>query len=130
MEFYLSNILRLLSKKKYLQTFEAIAHKGNVEGQVLKYTNGYTQKQYYTATEKLIKYGLIKRRSRLFSLTSFGAIIYHHNSKIDAAINEHHALKAIDSIRGSKEERERVMKILINDTIKNNDIKRILSRYN
>ena len=49
-------------------------------------------------------------------------------SKIDAAIKEYSTLQAIDSIKGPKEERDRVRKILINDTIKNNDIKRILSR--
>ena len=44
---------------------------------------------------------------------------------VSAAIKEYSTLQAI---KGPKEERDRVRKILINDTIKNNDIKRILSR--
>jgi len=130
MEFEPTKVLQVLSKKTCLQIFEVIADQRNVHSQTLRSLNDYTEKQYHTATEKLMKYGMIKRRHSVFSLTSFGTIINQNKSKIDAAIREYSTLQAIDSVKGSKQERDRVMKILINDAIKNSDIKRILSRDN
>ena len=123
-----ANILRVLSRKSYFEIFDVIANKGIVKSQTLRTMDRIRDKQYYTTTEKLLKHGLVARKQKVFSLTSLGRVVYHNMSKIDAAIKEYSTLQSIDSIKGPKEERDRVRKILINDTIKNNDIKRILSR--
>lgn len=123
-----ASILQVLSRKSYFEIFDVIAIKGNVKGRTLLTMEGISEKKYYTTTEKLIKHGLVARKHKVFSLTSLGRVVYHNMSKIDAAIQEYSTLQAIDTIKGPKEQRDRVRKILINDTIKNNDIKRILLR--
>ena len=123
-----ANILQVLSRKSYFEIFDVIANKGIVKSQTLRAMDGISDKQYHTTTWKLMKQGLIARKQNVFSLTSLGRVVHHNMSKIDAAIKEYSALKAIDSVKGGKEVGDRVRKILINDTIENNDIKRILSR--
>lgn len=123
-----SRILQILSRESSLEIFDVIANKGKVKGRNLRSMDGISEKKYYTTTEKLIKHGLVKRRHTVFTPTSLGRVVYHNLSKINGAIKEYPTLKAIDSIKGSKEDCERASKILIDGTIKNSDIKRILSR--
>jgi hypothetical protein len=122
------SILQILSRESSFEIFDVIATKGNVKGRTLLTMEGISEKKYYTTTEKLVKHGLVKRRHTVFTPTSLGRVVYHNLSKIDAAIKVHSTLKAIDSIKGPKVERDRASKILIDGNIKNSYIKRILLR--
>jgi hypothetical protein len=46
-----------------------------------------SRKQYYTRTGNLVDGGLIKRKKGRFSLTAFGAVVYHAELIIESAIS-------------------------------------------
>jgi hypothetical protein len=93
---------------------------------VLKGTKGLTRKQYYLRTKQLLKAGLFKRIKGRYSVTCFGAVVYHAQLVIEAGVNNYWKLKAIDSIQSSGEigEQERVK--LIKTIIDDNRIENIL----
>ena len=100
--------------------------KGNVESDVLKLTEGLSRKQYYSRTEHLLEVGLIKRKKGRFSLTAFGAVVYHAQFVIESGIKNYWKLKAVDSIRSLTDigEQERVK--LIKSILDDNTIEKIL----
>ena len=81
--------MRVLSDVKSLDMFCSIA-KGSVESDVLKLTEGLSRKQYYSRTEHLLDVGLIKRKKGRFSLTAFGAVVYHAQFVIESGIQLGH----------------------------------------
>jgi hypothetical protein len=87
---------------------------------------GFSKKQHYSRTQQLLECGLVKRKHGIFSLTSFGKVIYRSKLKIDAAFNEYYTLKAVDSILATKEITERNRKELINNIVIDNGIKMVL----
>jgi hypothetical protein len=59
-----------------------------------------SSKQFYLRISALINAGLVKRdRNRVFSLTSFGKVLYSALSLVELAASNYEKLKAIDSIQ-------------------------------
>src|SRR5437867_2224883 len=88
--------------------------------------NRFTKRQYYSKTQQLQENGLVKRKLGVLSLTSFGKVVYDSKLKLDAAVKEYYSLKAVDSIRGTKEIGEERHKELIKNIISDKGIKTIL----
>ena len=120
------SILRVLADKHCLKIFTVIANDGNVASHTLQSTIGFSKKQHYSRTQQLIECGLVKRKHGIFSLTSFGKVIYRSKLKIDAAFKEYYTLKAVDSILATKEISDRNRKELINNIVNDNGIKMVL----
>ena len=120
------NILRILADKHCLKILTVIANDGNVASHTLQSTIGFSKKQHYSRTQQLIECGLVKRKLGIFSLTSFGKVIYRSKLKIDAAFKEYYTLKAVDSILATKEISDRNRKELINNIVIDNGIKMVL----
>ena len=120
------SILRVLADKHCLKILTIIANDGNVASHSLKSTSGFSNKQHYSRTQQLVECGLVKRKHGIFSLTSFGKVIYRSKLKIDAAFKEYYTLKAVDSILATKEINDRHRKELINNIVNDNGIKMIL----
>jgi hypothetical protein len=119
------DVLRVISDVKSLDMFCSIA-KGCVESDVLKLTEGLSRKQYYSRTEHLLEVGLIKRKKGRFSLTAFGAVVYHAQFVIESGIKNYWKLKAVDSIQSSTEIGEQERAKLIKSILGDNRIERIL----
>ena len=120
------SMLRILADKHCLKILTVIANDGNVASHTLQSTTGFSKKQHYSRTQQLIERGLVKRKHGIFSLTSFGKVIYRSKLKIDAAFKEYYTLKAVDSILATKEINDRHRKELINNIVNDNGIKMIL----
>jgi len=120
------SMLRILADKHCLKILTVVANDGNVASHTLQSTTGFSKKQHYSRTHQLIECGLVKRKHGIFSLTSFGKVIYRSKLKIDAAFKEYYTLKAVDSILATKEINDRHRKELINNIVNDNGIKMIL----
>jgi predicted transcriptional regulator len=118
-------ILRVFADKHCLKIL-TVANDGNASSHTLQSTIGFSKKQHYSRTQQLIECGLVKRKHGIFSLTSFGKVIYRSKLKIDAAFKEYYTLKAVDSILATKEISERNRKELINNIVIDNGIKMVL----
>ncbi len=85
----------------------------------LKLMQGFTKKQFYSRTGRMMKIGLIVRSRGKFSLTCFGLVVYHAQLQIENALNNYWKLKAIDSIQSSEqigeEERTKLIKTILSD---------------
>jgi predicted transcriptional regulator len=119
------DVLHAISDIKSLNMFCFIA-KQSVESDVLKQTKGLSTKQYYSRTEHLLEVGLIKRKKGRFSITAFGAVVYHAQLVIESGIKNYWKLKAVDSIQSStdigEQERVKLIKSILGDI----EIERIL----
>jgi predicted transcriptional regulator len=82
------DVLHAISDIKSLDMFCFIA-KQSVESHVLKQTKGLSMKQYYSRTQDLLDVGLIKRKKGRFSLTCFGAVVYHAQLVIESGIKNY-----------------------------------------
>jgi predicted transcriptional regulator len=120
------DVLHATSDIKSLDMFCFIA-KQSVESHVLKQTKGLSKKQYYSRTSQLLKVGLIKRKNGRFSLTTFGAVVYHAQLVIESGIKNYWKLKAIDSIQSSTDIREQERVKLIKSILGDNPIEKILT---
>jgi hypothetical protein len=93
----LDDVLKAISDEKSLSLFKTIAlSKGNSDILVTKLK--LTRKQYYSCLEALTKADLITRIKGIYSLTSFGKVIYNLQEKVDIAIEYYWKLSAVDSI--------------------------------
>ena len=119
------SILKVLADKHCLKIFTVIANDVNVTGHTLQSTIGFSKK-HYSRTQQLLECGLVKRKHGIFSLTSYGKVIYRSKLKLDAAFKEYYTLKAVDSILATKEISDRNRKELINNIVNDNGIKMIL----
>jgi hypothetical protein len=112
------DVLKALSDSKSLDMFRSIA-RGNVENEEL--TRGLSRKQYYFRMRQLLKGGLVQKIKGNFSLTCFGAIVYHAQVVIESGVNNYWKLKAIDSIQTSRgiveQERLKLIKAIVDDNI-------------
>lgn len=55
-------------------------------------------KAFYSRVSRLLKVGIISRKNRKYSLTSFGKIVYHAQDLIATALNNYWRLTALDSV--------------------------------
>jgi predicted transcriptional regulator len=119
------DILQSISDNKSLDMFCSIA-KNSLESEVLKKTKGLSKKQYYLRTRRLLQVGLVKRNKGSFSLTNFGAVVFHAQLVIEAGIKNYWKLKAVDSIQSTGEIGEQERNMLIKTILNDNTIEKIL----
>ena len=123
----IEDVLHAISDIKSLDMFCFIA-KQSLECHVLKQTKGLSKKRSYSRTSQLLKVGLtIKRKNGRFSLTTFGAVVYHAQLVIESGIKNYWKLKAIDSIQSSTDIREQERVKLIKSILGDNPIEKILT---
>jgi hypothetical protein len=124
-----AEIFESLSDEQSVKLFNTIAseHVNSVE---MRTKVPLTRKQYYSRLSRMIRVGLIKRRSGKLFLTAFGKIVYESQKLIEAANNAQWKFKVLDSVDVSeelpKEEREK----LLDNLIENSHIKEILAKNN
>jgi len=123
-----TDIIRAISDEDSLKlfTFLATEKEKNTDTNTLISLNGLTKKQFYLRMQNLIRIGIVKRNSGVYQLTSFGQVIYFSKIKIDAAIKNYWALKAVDSFESTREISSEVRKKLINSVVRDKIIKEIL----
>ena len=123
------SLLGILSDKGTLEIFNSIANNTNVRSRTLRVKYGFTMKQYYSRIQKLLAYGLVKRKLGMYTLSTFGTVVYQNTLRMDAAIKEYDNLKAIDTIKASNELSENIRQKIINDIVTDNDIKSTLLAF-
>jgi predicted transcriptional regulator len=121
----IADVLHAISDIKSLDMFCFIA-KESVDVEVLKHKKGLSKKQFYSRASQLLKVGLIKRKKGRFSLTAFGAVVYHAQLIIESGVKNYWKLKGIDSIKSAtdigQQERVKLIKSILGDI----EIERIL----
>ena len=121
------DILRTISDKKALYLFETIALV-KPSSDILIAKTQLTRKQYYSRMSNLMKRGLVKRKNRKYTLTSFGKVVYDIHIIIEKVITNYYwKLKAFDLVEVtnsglSKEEHNKILDALID----NEDIKQLI----
>jgi Mg/Co/Ni transporter MgtE len=124
-----AEIFESLSDEQSVKLFNTIASE-RVNSVELRTKGPLTRKQYYSRLSRMIRVGLIKRRSGKLFLTAFGKIVYESQKLIEAANNAQWKFKVLDSVDVSeelpKEEREK----LLDNLIENSHIKEILAKNN
>jgi hypothetical protein len=123
-----ANIFNSLSDEQSVMLFTTIATK-SISSVELRSKISLTRKQYYSKLSRMVRVGLIKRRSGKLVVTTLGKIVYELQKVVQDAYNNHWKLKVLDSIEMSeelpREEREKLMDNLIEDS----RLKQILSEY-
>jgi hypothetical protein len=119
-----ADILQTISDKKALYLFETIALV-KPSSDILIAKTQLTRKQYYSRMSNLMKSGLVKRKNRKYTLTSFGKVVYDIHIIIEKVITNYYwKLKAFDLVEVtnsglSKEEHNKILDALIdNENIK------------
>jgi hypothetical protein len=87
-----------------------------------------TRKQYYSRISRMIKVGLIKRRSGKLVLTAFGKIVWESQQIVEAAYKNQWKLKVLDSIDVSDELPKDERRKLLDNLIENRYMREILSK--
>jgi predicted transcriptional regulator len=123
----LANVLKSISDDESLELFRFVATNDS-DSESLRNRTKMTRKQYYSRMSRLMKAGLIKRRSGKHTLTAFGRVIYDTQVTIENAINNYWKLKAIDSLEMSDDLPVEERKKLIDNLIENNGIREILAK--
>ena len=92
-----ARVMMAISDKKsfYLLTKIAFAE---VDSQFLLSETKLSAKAFYSRMSRLLKIGIITRKSGKYSLTSFGKIVYYAQSLIDTGLNNYWRLSALDSL--------------------------------
>ena len=92
-----ARVMMAISDKKsfYLLTKIAFAE---VDSQFLLSETKLSVKAFYSRMSRLLKIGIITRKSGKYSLTSFGKIVYHAQDLIDTGLNNYWRLSALDSL--------------------------------
>jgi hypothetical protein len=62
-----------------------------------------TRKQYYTRASRLLKTGLIRKKGKIYDLTSMGKIVHEAHSKISKASKDAWKLKVLDTLASNNE---------------------------
>lgn len=123
----LTNVLKSISDDESLELFRFIATNDS-DSESLRNRTKMTRKQYYSRMSRLMKAGLVKRKSGKHTLTAFGRVIYDTQVTIENAISNYWKLKAIDSLEMSDDLPVEERKKLIDNLIENNGIREILAR--
>ncbi len=108
--------LNAISDDESLLVFKTIALT-SPDSNSLRRKSKLTRKQYYTRTSRLIRAGLIKKRSGKYFITAYGKIIYDAQKIIEIAHTNYWKLKAIDSLEVSDDERSLKERRKIIDTL-------------
>ena len=92
-----ARVMMAISDKKsfYLLTKIAFAE---VDSEFLLSETKLSAKAFYSRMSRLLKIGIITRKSGMYSLTSFGKIVYDAQDLIATALNNYWRLSALDSL--------------------------------
>ncbi len=98
-----ADVIKAISDEKSLELFRTVALTKQ-HSHILVSKTKLPHKQYYSRMSTLMKAGLIKKKEGKYTLTAFGRIIYHISlATMENAVNNYWKLKAIDSLRMSKD---------------------------
>lgn len=86
------DIMQVLDNSNSCQLFITIAEKVRIDSQLFRSMNGFTKAQYYKRIQKLIACDLVKRKLRIFSLTSLES---GKQLRIDIAAAEFYRFKGV-----------------------------------
>ena len=124
-----SKIFESLSDEQSVTLFTTIATRG-ISSVELRNKVSLTRKQYYSRLSRMVKVGLIRRRSGKLVVTAFGKIVYKSQRIVEDANNNQWKLKVLDSIDLSEEIPREERKKLLDNLIDNRHLKEILSEGN
>jgi len=113
-----SIVLNAISDDASLELFKLVALT-NGTSEVLRSRMDITRKQYYSRLCNLVQCGLIKRKDSKYFLTALGRVMYDAQITIENAISDYWKLKAIDSIRITRDiplgEQKKLIETIIED---------------
>ena len=122
------DVLKAISDEKSLELFRMLAVTKQ-RSDILVSKTKLSRKQYYSRMSTLMKSGLINKEEGKYTLTAFGRIIYHIAlAAMENAVNNYWKLKAIESLRKSKDLPTAECKKIIDRFIDNPEIKDIFVR--
>jgi hypothetical protein len=124
-----SKIFESLSDEQSVTLFTTIATRG-ISSVELRSKVSLTRKQYYSRLSRMVRVGLIRRRSGKLVVTAFGKIVYKSQRIVEDANNNQWKLKVLDSIDLSEEIPREERKKLLDNLIDNRHLKEILSEGN
>ena len=120
-----AKIFESLSDEQSVKLFATIAANGiysiELRNQVV-----LTRKQYYSRISRMVKVGLIKRRSGKLVLTAFGKIVWEVQKIIEVGNKNQWKLKVLDSIDISEELPKDERRKLLDNLIENRYMREIL----
>jgi hypothetical protein len=123
-----ANIFNSLSDEQSVMLFTIIATK-SISSVELRSKISLTRKQYYSKLSRMVRVGLIKRRSGKLVVTALGKIVYELQKVVQDAYNNHWKLKVLDSIEMSEELPREERKKLMDNLIEDSRLKQILSEH-
>ena len=123
-----ANIFNSLSDEQSILLFTTIATK-SISSVELRSKISLTRKQYYSKLSRMVRVGLIKRRSGKLVVTTLGKIVYELQKVVQDAYNNHWKLKVLDSIEMSEELPREERKKLMDNLIEDSRLKQILSEH-
>jgi hypothetical protein len=122
-----ADIFESLSDEQSFMLFTTIAI-GGINSVELRRKVSLSRKQYYSRISRMIRVGLIKRRSGKLVVTAFGRIVFKSQKIVEDANKNQWKLKVLDSIDVSNElPREERIKLL-DSLFENTRLKEILSK--
>jgi hypothetical protein len=92
-----ARVMVALSDTKSFYLLSKIAF-AEVDSQSLLSETKLSAKAFYSRMSRLLKIGIITRKGGMYSLTSFGKIVYHAQDLIATALNNYWRLSALDSL--------------------------------
>ncbi len=93
-----SIVLNAVSDDVSLELFKLVALT-NGTSELLRSRMNITRKQYYSRLYNLVQCGLIKRKDGKYFLTALGRVMYDSQITIENAIMDYWKIKAMDSVR-------------------------------
>ena len=121
-----AKIFESLSDEQSVILFTTIAT-GDINSIELRSKISLTRKQYYSRLSRMIRVGLIRRRSGKLVVTAFGKIVFRSQKIVENANNNQWKLKVLDSIDVSEELPREERRKLLDNLIENKQLKEILS---
>ncbi|SRR5579885_2306569 len=121
-----ASILRAISDEKSLELFRTIASEAAVDSETLRTRMKFTRKQYYSRLSRMVRSGLVKRKSGKYFLTAFGKVVYGTELTIEGALKDYWKLKAIDSLNVTGELPVEERNKLIDTLLDNEELRGIL----
>jgi hypothetical protein len=119
---FVADVLKAISDKWSLELFRIVALT-KPDADILISKTKLTHKQYYSRISRLMNTGLIKGKNGKHTTSEFGKVIYHITlATIENAANNYCKLKAIDSLKMSKDFPAEEYKKLINSFIDDDEI--------
>jgi len=86
-----------------------------------------TRKQCYDKIQRLMDNGLVKRKKRYYTITSFGQVVYEAQAVVKKAIENRSALEIVDVLRRS-EIPEDEQTIFVNNIIHDLELREIIAK--